>query len=404
MQVYFRSDDYLLTDVDRARRLQLRQQAQADLHQQIEAKHAHKARPHEGLACSRGEQSQADPARIEGGQAHSHGSNLAQEQLVIGHLSWVWADRYKWNRCAHAPCSAGPTSVRDLKVLHKSDHSTKAERALCQRLMHPGVQAAEAARERELEAAEEARLAAEQQRLRLRWRAEQAAEAARTAEAGLNPGKTRPGPQARTSPIVNLLGARPVQQHGVTDLYVSAAQYVCCLDTAAHLHTFKSATLKNRCCHAGACCRCRQGCTGAATRQQQGTCQRPSCCCLRGAPGEPGPAQQGPRRSTAARLRQGWCIRRRRPCSESGSQPRQEGWLLGRRAVLGGRRACCRSRQPRQQPSGSWGRGVRGHAGPCCACSEFRSDRHHDKEAAHGGRNHAARLALGRPSRAGCLR
>ena len=42
-QVYFRSDDYLLTDVDRARRLQLRQQAQADLHQQIEAKHARKA-------------------------------------------------------------------------------------------------------------------------------------------------------------------------------------------------------------------------------------------------------------------------------------------------------------------------------------------------------------------------
>ena len=54
VQVYFRSDDYLLTDVDRAKRLQLRQQAQADLQQQIEAKHAQKARhsPHGELVVS----------------------------------------------------------------------------------------------------------------------------------------------------------------------------------------------------------------------------------------------------------------------------------------------------------------------------------------------------------------
>lgn len=76
--------------------------------------------------------------------------------------------------------------------------------------MHQEVQAAEAARERELEAAEEARLAAEQQRLRQCWRAEHAAEAARTAEAGLKPGKTRPGPQARMSFNV-YHGARPVR-------------------------------------------------------------------------------------------------------------------------------------------------------------------------------------------------
>ena len=67
-----------------------------------------------------------------------------------------------------------------------------------------GVQAAEAAHERELEAAEEARLAAEQQRLRLRWRAEQAAEAARAAEAGLKPGKARQDPHARMSHVVFL--------------------------------------------------------------------------------------------------------------------------------------------------------------------------------------------------------
>ena len=102
--------------------------------------------------------------------------------------------------------------------------------------MHGGVQATEAARERALEAAEEARLAAEQQRLRLRWRAEQAAEAVRTAEAGLKPGKARPGPQARTRPVVFLSYLVRVlfHLHGVTDLYVSAAHHVC-PKTLAHL-------------------------------------------------------------------------------------------------------------------------------------------------------------------------
>ena len=100
--------------------------------------------------------------------------------------------------------------------------------------MHHGVQAAEAARERELEAAEEAQLAAEQQRLRQRWRAEHAAEAARTAEAALEPGTTRPGPQARMSGVRYSSHARHIQTHSVTWLFRPHVAS-CCPTCVSHL-------------------------------------------------------------------------------------------------------------------------------------------------------------------------
>ena len=110
-KVYFRSDDYLLTDMDRAKRLQLRQQAQADLHQQMDAKNAQKA-------------------------------SLGPRELRWSGISWQWLDRHRTS--ARIPCTAGLRSVRAPHMLHKSGGSTKA--AGCKWAMQRGFRVNEVMR------------------------------------------------------------------------------------------------------------------------------------------------------------------------------------------------------------------------------------------------------------------